>query len=107
MVYCPARETTVHPDHSPTNPAGPDEAGVTGDSSPAPLLYDPRFSRVVTGFSAIVLCASIGLFAWFMLSLPRLDRVASPERALHLMVSRTMDLEEALLRAPKWGAPLL
>lgn len=102
MVYFAAHETTVPPDHSLTNPFTSAHAGVAGDSSPASLPYDPRFSRAVTVLSAIVLCASIGLFAWFMLSLPRLDRVASPERALHLMVSRTMDVEEGLLRAPEW-----
>jgi membrane protease YdiL (CAAX protease family) len=98
MVYCPACETTVRSDSSLTDTF----TSVTGDSPTAPLPYDPRFSRVVTVLSAIVLCASIGLFAWFMLSLPRLDRVASPERALHLMVSRMMDVEEALRRAPEW-----
>ncbi len=98
MVYCLARETTVRSNSSLTDTF----PCVTGDSPTAPLPYDPHFSRVVTILSAIVLCASIGLFAWFMLSLPRLDRVASPERALHLMVSRMMDVEEALLRAPKW-----
>ncbi len=36
------------------------------------------------------------------MSEPRLDSVASPERALALVVATTMDLDDALARAPGW-----
>jgi membrane protease YdiL (CAAX protease family) len=75
----------------------------TSQSLPSNLTsYDPHFSPVLTILSALVLCAAILVFGWLSISLPRLDRVLSPERALALMVSRTMDLEDAFGRASAW-----
>jgi membrane protease YdiL (CAAX protease family) len=62
----------------------------------------PRFSTSVTILSAVILLAGLAGFAWLQLSVPRLDRVPTPERALDLMVGRMMDLEEAVALAPVW-----
>ncbi len=58
------------------------------------------WSRGLTVASALVLAACLGLFAWLQLTVPPLARVPSPERALALTVGHTLDLEEALARAP-------
>lgn len=68
--------------------------------------YEPHFSPVLTVLAAIVLLAAVLAFGWLSVAVPRLDRVSSPERALALMVGRTMDLEEAFARAPAWERQL-
>lgn len=74
-----------------------------GAAVPPPALPpEPRFSTIVTILSALILTGGIAGFAWLQLSIPRLDRVPSPDRALTLMVGRMMDLEEAVARAPLW-----
>src|SRR6185295_12661590 len=40
-------------------------------------------------------------------SASKLDRIESPDQALSLMVSRTRDVQEGLLRAPRWEQQLL
>jgi len=52
--------------------------------------------------SAVVLLGLIGWFGWLQAVESRLDSVSSPERALALVVSRTMDLNEAVTRLPAW-----
>src|SRR5262249_2197938 len=42
------------------------------------------------------------LMAWLQLSGSRLDAVEEPERALALIVGRTMDIDEAVAHAPAW-----
>ncbi|MER3424733.1 MAG: hypothetical protein C4293_17430, partial [Nitrospiraceae bacterium] len=64
--------------------------------------YDPQFSLILTSLFGIVLLASIIFFTWLQMSVPRAERVASPARALSLMVGRMMDLEEAFTQAPAW-----
>ncbi len=64
--------------------------------------YDPGFSPVVTVLAAIVFSACAGLVIVLMWSSEGLDRIALPERALSLMVGRTMDVEEAVKQAPAW-----
>ncbi|MBI3604289.1 MAG: CPBP family intramembrane metalloprotease [Nitrospirae bacterium] len=61
-----------------------------------------RFSSFLTGLSVLILLGGLVLFGWLQFTVPRLDRVASPERALALMVGREMEMEEALIRAPLW-----
>lgn len=68
--------------------------------------YDPGFSPFVTALAAIVFCACAGLVTFLVWSSDGLDRIALPERALSLMVGRTMDLEGALKRAPAWEQTL-
>jgi len=74
------------------------EEGVHVDSIPR----TPHFSPLLTILCAIVLLAALVLFGWLQFTVPRLERVASPDRALALMVGRMMDLEEALKQAPAW-----
>ncbi|HEX2055902.1 MAG TPA: type II CAAX endopeptidase family protein [Nitrospiraceae bacterium] len=67
---------------------------------PPPRPYDPRFSKVVTSLSAILLGLSIVLVGWFAVDIPKLDRIAEPERALGHMVSRLMDVEDGFAGLP-------
>jgi membrane protease YdiL (CAAX protease family) len=55
---------------------------------------------------ALVLMTGVGFFIWLQLSIPRLDRVGFPERALSHLVSRTLDMEEAISQAPAWERAL-
>lgn len=68
--------------------------------------YDPGFSRLGTMVAALVFCLCVGHVGYLVWTADRLDRVALPERALSHMVSRTMDVEEALGRAPEWERTL-
>ena len=62
----------------------------------------PSFSLLIDPLAGlIVLCGILGL-AYALWTTPRLERVAEPERGLALIVSRTMDLEEALNRTADW-----
>ncbi len=76
----------------------PHEEGVPGGAAPRP----PHFSRALTILSALILISAFALFGFLQLTLPRLERIASPDRALARMVGRMMDLEEALRQAPGW-----
>jgi CAAX protease family protein len=76
----------------------PHEEGIPVGAGPRP----PRFSPVLTILSALILISAFALFGWLQFNLPRLERIASPDRALALMVGRMMDLEEALRQAPAW-----
>jgi membrane protease YdiL (CAAX protease family) len=67
---------------------------------PPPRQYDPAFSRSVTWLSAVLLSLSTLLVGWFALEIPKLDRVADPERALGHMVSRLMDIEDGFAQLP-------
>jgi hypothetical protein len=62
----------------------------------------PRFSPFVTGLAALVLTVGILMLANLILSTPRLERVKERDRALALIVTRTMDLEYALARTSAW-----
>ncbi len=83
-------------DEFPTPPAALDS--VPPDRGP----LRPQLSPVVTGLSAVILLACLTLYGWLHLSVPPLERVPTPERALSLMVGRTLDLEDALTRLPAW-----
>jgi uncharacterized protein len=63
---------------------------------------DTRLSRWGTALAALVLAANFTFFVWLHITIPRLERVPAPERALALMVGRTFDLEEVLPHAPVW-----
>lgn len=76
---------------------------VPSDPSPAPsVLPARRFSPIVTGLAALVLAGGILLLANVIFSIPRLDRVEERDRALALVVTRTMDLEYAIAQTPRW-----
>ncbi len=65
------------------------------------------FSDPLTLLSAFILAGSLVLFVWMQLAVPRLDRLDDPAHALDLMVSRSLDLEEALRAAPPWERTLV
>ena len=58
--------------------------------------------RVVTGVAALVLLTVATLFVHLHVGEPPLARLEDPERALALIVERTMDLQAALADAPAW-----
>ncbi len=71
--------------------------------APAPIgVYSGRFSSTVTLLSALFLMVALASVVWLSASASKLDRIESPERALSLMVSRTMDVREGLKRVPQW-----
>src|SRR3989338_7168938 len=70
------------------------------DSVPAPA--ERRHVGVLTALSAVVLLAFAGLMLWLQATGTRVEDVAEPERALALIVGRTLGLDEAGARAPVW-----
>lgn len=83
-----------HPDFPQRDqPAGPKQS-----ISP----YRSRWSLVVSGVCAGVLIAALGTILWFAATQPKLQRVEEPDRALDLMVSRMLDAQDSLRRAPQW-----
>ncbi|MBI4255827.1 MAG: CPBP family intramembrane metalloprotease [Candidatus Rokubacteria bacterium] len=70
------------------------------DSVPAPA--ERRHVGVLTALSAVVLLAFAGLLLWLQATGTRVEDVAEPERALALIVGRTLDLDDAVARAPGW-----
>jgi hypothetical protein len=76
------------------------------DAPPPIGVYSGRFSPTVTLLSALFLTIALASVVWLSTSASKLDRIESPERALSLMVSRTMDVQEGLKRAPRWEQQL-
>jgi uncharacterized protein len=64
--------------------------------------FQSEFSRIVNVLSAVILFASIGTILWSSATFPKLDRIVEPDRALELMVSRMMEAQDGLHRAPVW-----
>lgn len=62
----------------------------------------PRFSLSVSLFAAALLISALGALLWLSSHSSRLERFDDPERALDLMVSRTMEAQDGLLLAPDW-----
>lgn len=60
------------------------------------------FSLVVSVVSATVLVAALGAILRFSATLPKLERFEEPDRALELMVSRTMEAQDGLHQSPEW-----
>ncbi len=73
-------------------------------AAPKPSIapYGSRWSLVVSGVCAGILVAALGTLLWFSVTLPKLQRFEDPARALDLMVSRTLDTQDSLRRAPTW-----
>ena len=69
-------------------------------------VYSGQFSPTVTLLSALFLMVALASVVGLSASASKLDRIESPERALNLMVSRTMDVQEGLKRAPQWEQQL-
>ena len=57
---------------------------------------------MVTLVAALVLAGGISMLAGIVVSTPRLERVEDKDRALALIVTRTMDLEYAVAQTPAW-----
>ncbi|MDF0644961.1 MAG: CPBP family intramembrane metalloprotease [Nitrospira sp.] len=71
--------------------------------APAPVgEYPHRFSPVISVLAAVFLVLALTSVLWLSLSIPKLERMDAPETALARMVSRTMDAQEGLRRAPAW-----
>ncbi|RMH35360.1 MAG: CPBP family intramembrane metalloprotease [Nitrospirae bacterium] len=66
------------------------------------LMTASSFSWVWTGICGLIVALSIGLLVWASTSISPLDRIPYPDRALRLVVSRSLDLEAAIARLPKW-----
>jgi CAAX protease family protein len=73
---------------------------------PAVGVYPGYFSPTITLLSALFLVAALASILWLSASGSRLDQLESPEQALNLMVSRTMDMQEGLKHAPRWEQQL-
>jgi uncharacterized protein len=62
----------------------------------------PRLSLAGTLLAALILVLFAGWVSWTHVTQPRVEGVDAPEEALALVVSRGMDLNEGLGRAPAW-----
>ncbi len=60
------------------------------------------FSHTISVISALVLLSSLSAILWFAASVPKLQRFDDPDGALAHMVSRIMEAQEGLRRAPTW-----
>jgi len=89
------RETVPPVEASRLTYEGPDDRS---GAVPTPTPFSP----FVTGLAALILSGSVILFVWLQVTVAPLSRVDKPDRALALMVDRSMDLEEALQRVPLW-----
>jgi membrane protease YdiL (CAAX protease family) len=61
-----------------------------------------RLGHAVTGLAGLVLAAVIALATYSQMTEPRIAVIEQPERALALIVGRTMDVEAALRGAQPW-----
>jgi uncharacterized protein len=76
-----------------------------GLDSPMDSVLEPAERRhlgVTTALAAVVLAAFVALMLWLQYSGSGVDGIEEPERALALIVGRTMDLDDAIARAPTW-----
>lgn len=64
--------------------------------------YGSPWSIVVSVVCACVLLTALGSILWFSITVPKLDRIEEPDRALDLMVSRMMEAQDGLSRSPEW-----
>ncbi|HJU04883.1 MAG TPA: CPBP family intramembrane glutamic endopeptidase [Nitrospiraceae bacterium] len=79
------------------------ESSAFGESGTTPIPGDRfHFSPVATLLSALVLFGSVLFIVWLHVSVPPVNRIPSPERALARMVGRTMELKTAVSGAPAW-----
>ncbi|HEX8750282.1 MAG TPA: hypothetical protein VF732_04135, partial [Nitrospira sp.] len=74
---------------------------------PATGTFPTQYSTTVSWLAAIFLIASFLSVIVMASSTSKIDRFEAPEQALNLMVSRTMDVQEGLTRAPAWEQRLM
>jgi len=60
------------------------------------------FVWLITALAALILLSFIAIMVWLQFAGSRVDSVEEPVRALALIVGRTMDIDEAVGRAPAW-----
>jgi uncharacterized protein len=77
----------------------PDAMPAVPPSSRGRAIY---FSQTVSAISAVVLLSSFLAILWFAATLPKLQRFEEPDRALDLMVTRTMEAQDGLAGLPSW-----
>jgi len=70
------------------------------DSVPTPV--ERQHVAVLTILSAVVLVLFLAFMAWLQYGGSRVEEMVEPERALALIVGRTMDLDEGIERGPAW-----
>ena len=70
------------------------------EAPPAVGNFSNRYSPLVSWLAAIFLIGSLVSVMVMASLVPRIEQMEAPEQALGLMVSRTMDLQEGLRRAP-------
>jgi membrane protease YdiL (CAAX protease family) len=78
------------------------EIGLAPVSPRATEPFQSAISRAVSLLSAAILLVALGSILWFSATLPKLERFEDPDRALELMVSRMMEAQDGLRRAPAW-----
>ncbi len=76
------------------------DARSVSPQSTAPVRFG--FSLLVSLVSAAVMIAALGMILRSSTTLPLLERVTEPNRALDLMVSRTMEAQDGLRQSPEW-----
>src|SRR5262245_29599478 len=69
---------------------------------PAVGSFPNHYSTTVSWLSALFLIVSFAAVVAMASSAVKIDRFEAPEQALSLMVGRTMDAQEGLMRAPAW-----
>ena len=74
------------------------------DHEPVPSspLPPKRVFAVLDVFAAVILVVGMLGFSWLAWTIPPLERVPNPERALALTVSRTLDLEHGMDQLDQW-----
>ncbi len=72
------------------------------DAPPAVGQFQGQFSPLVSWLAAVFLVASFASVMVMAAAVPKLDRIESPERALSLMVGRSMEVQEGLKHVPAW-----
>lgn len=74
------------------------------ETAPPPAVgaFGRHYSAAVSWLSAVFLVMSFAAVLAMASSSLKLERFDSPEKALSLMVGRTMDAQDGLKRAPEW-----
>lgn len=85
-----------------SQPQGFAESVHTADSPQSNEPFQSPVSLMVSAVSAAVLVSALGAIVWFSATLPKLQRLDEPDRALELMVSRTMEAQDGLRHSPEW-----
>jgi membrane protease YdiL (CAAX protease family) len=81
---------------------GSTETPVETVSRHAVTPFGSGLSRLVSVVSAMILLGALGSILWFSATVPKLERLEEPDRALDLMVSRIMEAQDGLQRSPAW-----